>query len=54
MELDRTRIIFLAILGVTAVVICGALAFNFYNNQVNQPSPTPAAEVTATDAVRPE
>ena len=45
MELDRTRIIFLAILGLTAVVICGALAFNFYNNQVNQATPTPASAV---------
>jgi ABC-type nitrate/sulfonate/bicarbonate transport system substrate-binding protein len=28
-------------LGVTAVVICGALAFNFYNSQINQPTPVP-------------
>jgi ABC-type amino acid transport substrate-binding protein len=48
MQLDRTRIIFLTILGLTAVVICGALAFNFYNNQVNQASPTPVAEVTSS------
>jgi hypothetical protein len=48
MQLDRTRIIFLAILGVTAVVICGALAFNFYNNQINQAAPTPVAEVSGS------
>ena len=45
MELDRTRIIFLAIIGVTAVVICGALAFNFYNNQINPATPEPGTVV---------
>jgi hypothetical protein len=43
MELDRTRIIFLAILGATAIIICGALGYNFYNNQINQANPTPPA-----------
>ena len=32
MKLDRTRVIFLAILGLTGVVICGALALNIFNN----------------------
>ncbi|MFN2107617.1 MAG: ABC transporter substrate-binding protein [Candidatus Promineifilaceae bacterium] len=45
MELDRTRIIFLAIIGVTAVVICGALAFNFYNSQINPATPEPGTVV---------
>ncbi len=36
MKLDRTRIIFIAIIGVTLVVICGALVFNFYNNLTSQ------------------
>ena len=49
MELDRTRIIFLAILGVTAVVICGALAFNFYDRTVNQATPTPADAVESSE-----
>ena len=45
MELDRTRIIFLAIIGVTAVVICGALAFNFYSSQINPATPEPGTVV---------
>ena len=32
MKLDRTRVIFLAIVGLTGVVICGALALNIFNN----------------------
>ena len=44
MQLDRTRIIFIAILGVTAVIICGALAYNFYNGLSNQATPTPVAD----------
>ncbi|NCF64746.1 MAG: ABC transporter substrate-binding protein [Chloroflexi bacterium] len=43
MQLDRTRIIFLAIIGLTLVVICGALGYSFYNSQVNQPQATPIA-----------
>ncbi len=45
MQLDRTRIIFLAILGVTGIVICGALAFNFYSGLVEEPAETPVASV---------
>jgi hypothetical protein len=44
MKLDRTRIIFLAIIGVTLVVICGALAYNFYRGAVGEGEPTPVAE----------
>jgi ABC-type nitrate/sulfonate/bicarbonate transport system substrate-binding protein len=51
MELDRTRIIFLAIIGLTAVVICSALAFNFYNNQINQATATPAAAVDSASGM---
>ena len=47
MQLDRTRIIFLAIIGVTAVVICGALAFNFYSGLTEVPE---AAPVAGTDS----
>jgi ABC-type amino acid transport substrate-binding protein len=47
MELDRTRIIFLAIIGATAIIICGALGYNFYNNQINQANPTPIANVVS-------
>jgi hypothetical protein len=44
MQLDRTRIIFIAIIGLTLVVICGALGYNFYNRQVSQPQVTPIAD----------
>jgi hypothetical protein len=43
MKLDRTRIIFIAIIGVTLVVICSALAYSFYRNTIAQPEPTPVA-----------
>ncbi|MFN2137004.1 MAG: ABC transporter substrate-binding protein [Candidatus Promineifilaceae bacterium] len=46
MQLDRTRIIFLAILGATAVIICGALGYNFYSNLTA--TPTPAAGNTTS------
>ena len=44
MKLDRTRIIFLAIIGVTLVVICSALAYSFYRNSIAEPEETPVAE----------
>lgn len=47
MNLDRTRIIFIAIIGVTLVVICGALAFNFYNNLTSQPEGEAESTTTA-------
>jgi hypothetical protein len=50
MELDRTRIIFLAIIGATAIIICGALGYNFYNNQINQANPTPAVAADSSTA----
>ncbi len=43
MKLDRTRIIFVAIIGVTLVVICSALAYSLYRNAVAQPEPSPVA-----------
>ncbi len=52
MQLDRTRIIFLTILGVTAVVICGALAYNFYINTVNQSTPEAAEVVDSGSGVQ--
>ncbi len=45
MKLDRTRIIFLAIIGITLIIICGALAYNFYLNTVAEPEATPVAAV---------
>lgn len=43
MKLDRTRIIFLAIIGVTLIVICGALGYGFYQSQTAAPEATPVA-----------
>ena len=51
MKLDRTRIIFLAIIGVTLVVICGALAYSFYRTSVAEPETTPVAESVEEAAV---
>jgi hypothetical protein len=45
MQLDRTRIIFIAIVGLALVVICGAFAFNAIGN-LTQGNATPAAEGT--------
>lgn len=44
MKLDRTRIIFLAIIGVTLIIICSALAYSFYRNTLAEPGATPVAE----------
>jgi ABC-type amino acid transport substrate-binding protein len=46
MKLDRTRIIFLAIIGFTVVVICGALGYNFYSNLTSQTTVEPAVTET--------
>ena len=46
MKLDRTRIIFLAIIGFTLVVICGALGYNFYKNLTSQPVEDPTTTVS--------
>ena len=39
--------------GVTAIVICGALAFNFYNGLVNQATPEPEAGVESSTGSQP-
>jgi ABC-type amino acid transport substrate-binding protein len=43
MKMDRTRIIFIGIVGITLLVICGAIAFNLISNFVEEN----AAEETA-------
>jgi ABC-type nitrate/sulfonate/bicarbonate transport system substrate-binding protein len=41
-NMDRTRIIFIAIVGLAAIVVCGALTLTFVNNQLqDQEEPTP-------------
>lgn len=61
MKLDRTRVIFIAIIGITLLVICGALAYNFINDLTQQPAATPVVQTegatpssnaAATPAVR--
>jgi len=49
MKLDRTRIIFIAIIGFTLVVICSALGYSFYNNLTEQPVAS-ETEITASES----
>jgi ABC-type nitrate/sulfonate/bicarbonate transport system substrate-binding protein len=54
MKLDRTRVIFLAILGLTGVVICGALALNIFNNAGgSSPQTAESTPAVAAAATRP-
>jgi ABC-type nitrate/sulfonate/bicarbonate transport system substrate-binding protein len=54
MKLDRTRVIFLAILGLTGVVICGALALNIFNNAGgSSPQTVESTPAVAAAATRP-
>ena len=54
MKLDRTRVIFLVIIGVTLIIICGALAYNFYLNTVAEPETTPVAGIVEETAAESE
>ncbi len=45
MKLDRTRVLFIAIIGLTLLVICGALGYNF----IDSLDPDPTAEPVADD-----
>ncbi|MDX1412560.1 MAG: ABC transporter substrate-binding protein [Candidatus Promineifilaceae bacterium] len=47
MKLDRTRIIFLVIIGITLVIICGALGYNFYTNLTSSSAEETTVEVSA-------
>ncbi len=48
MKLDRTRIIFIAIVGVTLVVICGVVTFGFVKDKL---TPTPEPDIAGATAV---
>lgn len=50
MNMDRTRIIFIVIVGITAVIVCGALAFSFINARIDTGTGTPVAAGTAAPA----
>lgn len=53
-NMDRTRIIFVAIVGIVAIVICGVLTFNFVSDRVGEEDApvTPAVAVVTPDDVR--
>jgi hypothetical protein len=46
MQLDRTRIIFIAIIGLTLVTICGVVGYNLVTNAIEEAQPTAVAGVT--------
>ncbi|MAT99419.1 MAG: hypothetical protein CL608_19945 [Anaerolineaceae bacterium] len=48
MKLDRTRIIFIAIIGIAALVICGVAAYNIIGNLTDDTEPD-VAETDTTD-----
>jgi len=52
MNMDRTRIVFIAIVGITVVVICGVVAYSAINNRIENGDATSAASAAgATPAV---
>lgn len=48
MKLDRTRIIFIAIIGIAALVICGVAAYNIIGNLTDDTEPE-VADINAND-----
>jgi ABC-type nitrate/sulfonate/bicarbonate transport system substrate-binding protein len=46
-NLDRTRLIFFAIVGIAALIVCGVLGFNAFNAYLGQISATPSAIATS-------
>ena len=48
MQLDRTRIIFIAIIGITLVAICGVVGYNLISDAIND-----GAEPTAVSGIAP-
>lgn len=49
-NMDRTRIIFIAIVGLAAIIVCGGLTFTFISNQLEgQDEPTPEEVVAGVD-----
>jgi outer membrane protein OmpA-like peptidoglycan-associated protein len=59
MQLDRTRIIFIAIIAATLLIVCGVIAFNTISSFVAEPEPqvetngTGQMPVTGQDGTRP-
>ncbi len=48
-NMDRTRIIFVAIVGVAVLVICGAVTFGFISSRLNEAEETPTQVVAGAD-----
>lgn len=49
-NMDRTRIIFIAIVGLAAIIVCGGLTITFVSNQLEGPDePTPEEAVASVD-----
>lgn len=46
-NMDRTRIIFIAIVGLAAIIVCGALTFTFVNSQLGDQDEATPVEVVA-------
>jgi ABC-type amino acid transport substrate-binding protein len=44
MNMDRTRVIFIAIVGLTLVIICGVVAYNSITNLIEERAATPVAD----------
>lgn len=58
MKMDRTRIIFIAIIGITLLIICGVVAYNLITNRIEQADatrvaggPTPVSQTAVTPSV---
>jgi len=49
MKMDRTRIIFISIIGVTLLIVCGALAYGAVNNFLDQAEPTAVSNTNTTN-----
>jgi hypothetical protein len=58
MKMDRTRIIFIAIIGATLLIICGVVAYNLITDRIEQADatriadgPTPSSQTAVTPSV---
>jgi len=44
MRMDRTRLVFIAIVGITLLIVCGAIAYSAFSGFIRQANVTPVAE----------
>ena len=52
MNIDRTRVVFFAIVGLALVIVCGVLGYNFANGYLNQRLATPVPADTVQTVIR--